>query len=47
MGRRAAETLLALINDGPAAAPPGHLRIGGEVRIRDSVRGLRRSLTST
>jgi len=43
MGRRAAEALLALINDGPAPAPSGHLRIGGEVRIRDSVRSLTRT----
>ena len=40
MGRRAAETLLALINGGPEPAPSGHLRIGGEVRIRHSVHGL-------
>lgn len=40
MGRRAAEALLALINDGPEPPPSGHIRIPGEVRIRRSVRGL-------
>jgi LacI family transcriptional regulator, galactose operon repressor len=40
MGRRAAEALLALINDGPESSPSGHIRIPGDVRIRHSVRGL-------
>jgi LacI family transcriptional regulator len=40
MGRRAAETLLALL-DGDAPAPPtGPQRLLGSLRIRDSVRGL-------
>ena len=41
MGRRAAETLLALLDEDAPAPPTGAQRMLGTVRIRQSVRGLR------
>ena len=40
MGRRAAQTLLALMDDDADPPPPGPLLLPGELRVRRSVRGL-------